>query len=116
VKYDGSNGNELWVARYSGESEQSNDYGIGIALDSSDNVYVTGRSGGSNTRYDSDCTTIKYDSNGNQLWIMRYDAPNNGITAGTSIFVASNGDVYVVGSYYGSVPEGWDLMALKIRQ
>jgi uncharacterized delta-60 repeat protein len=116
VKYDGNNGNELWVARYYGESEQSNDYGVGIAVDSTGNVYVTGRSGGSDTYYNTNCVTIKYDTDGNQLWLMKYDAPDNSKTAGISISVASNGDVYVMGSCYGNVPEGWDIMVLKIRQ
>ena len=116
VKYDGSNGDELWVATYAGESEQSNEYGLGIAVDNSGNVYVTGRCGGNNTYYDTDCLTIKYDSDGNQLWLMKYDAPDNSKTAGNSIFVSQNGDVYVMGTCYGSAPEGWDLMVLKIRQ
>jgi uncharacterized delta-60 repeat protein len=114
VKYD-SAGNELWVARYDGESTGSSDYGIDIALDSSRNVYVTGRSGGTATSYDSDCTTIKYDSSGNQLWIMKYNGPGDSGDFGISISVTLSGDVYVAGTSVGS-GTGYDFFVIKYRQ
>jgi uncharacterized delta-60 repeat protein len=114
VKYD-SEGNELWVARYDGESTGSSDYGCDIALDSSGNVYVTGRSGGTETSYDSDCTTIKYDSSGNQLWIMKYNGPGDSGDFGNSISVTLLGDVYVAGKSVGS-GTGYDFFVIKYRQ
>jgi hypothetical protein len=56
IKYD-SAGSEIWVRRYNGPANGW-DYATGIALDSSGNVYVTGRSWGSGTEYDY--ATIKY--------------------------------------------------------
>lgn len=114
VKYD-SAGNELWVAGYDGESTGSSDYGIDIALDSSGNVYVTGRSGGTATSYDSDCTTIKYDSSGNQLWIMKYNGPGDSGDAGISVSVTSSGDVYVAGTSVG-IGTGIDFFVIKFRR
>jgi uncharacterized delta-60 repeat protein len=114
VKYD-SAGNELWVAGYDGESTGSSDFGIDIALDGSGNVYVTGRSGGTETSYDSDCTTIKYDSSGNQLWIMKYNGPGDSADAGISVSVTSSGDVYVAGTSAGS-GTGYDFFVIKLRQ
>jgi len=40
-------------------------------VDKSGNVYVTGESLGNGTGYDY--ATIKYDSDGKQLWVTRYN-------------------------------------------
>ena len=85
---------EEWVARYNGPGN-SYDYAEGIALDSSGNVYVTGRSDGSGTEYDY--ATIKYDSSGSELWLARYNGPANGWDEAYDIALDSLGNVYVTG-------------------
>jgi hypothetical protein len=85
---------ELWVSRYNGtgnDVDQAND----IAIDSSGNVYVTGYSTGSSTG--KDIVTIKYDSNGGQLWAVRYDGAGSADDEGVGIAVDSSGNVYVAG-------------------
>lgn len=89
IKYD-SNGNELWVKRYDGGYGDS---GMALTLDSRGNVLVTGwslSSGG----YNLDYVTMKYDTNGNELWIKRYDYAYDSPTA---ITVDSSDNVYVTG-------------------
>ena len=98
IKYD-SAGNELWVARYNGPAN-SYDVANDIAVDSSGNVYVTGRSVGSGTL--SDYATIKYDSDGNELWVARYNGPGNYIDCAYGIALDSLGNVYVTGESHGS--------------
>jgi len=93
VKYD-SSGNELWVARYDGPAN-SHDYVYAIALDASDNVYVTGFSYGDGTG--EDYATVKYDSSGNELWVARYDGPANDLDYANAIAVDASGNVYVTG-------------------
>ena len=115
IKYDSISGNELWVRKYEGESTGSSDYGSDIAFDSSGNVYVSGRSGGSSTYYDSACVTIKYDSAGNQLWIAKYKGPGNGFAAGYFISVNAIGEVYIGGIGDG-IGTGFDFIVLKYRQ
>jgi hypothetical protein len=56
VKYN-SAGQEQWVARYNGPAN-ADDFASGLAVDSSSNVYVTGRSTGSGTAFDY--ATVKY--------------------------------------------------------
>ena len=73
-----------------------------IALDSASNAYVTGYSPGTNTA--NDIVTIKYDPNGNQIWLQRYASPGNGNAAGNAIAVDNNGNVYVTG--YDTTPAG----------
>jgi len=98
VKYD-ANGNQLWVARYNGRENDpffSDDIATAIATDSQGNVYVTGYSRGAD--FDTDYLTIKYDANGNRLWAVRYDGPDNGGDLAKSIAVDSQGNVYVAGN------------------
>jgi uncharacterized delta-60 repeat protein len=99
VKYD-SDGNELWVARYDGPIS-ANDIAHTIAVDADGNVYVSGQSVSNETSYDF--ATIKYDSNGNELWVNRYDGtgPGAGHDIATGLIVDANGDIYVTGSSWG---------------
>nr|MBA3726734.1 SBBP repeat-containing protein [Armatimonadota bacterium] len=61
---------EAWVARYNGPGN-SGDVATKLAVDAAGNVYVTGYSVGVGSS--ADYATIRYDSNGNQLWVARYN-------------------------------------------
>ena len=98
IKYD-ANGNELWVRRYNGPVNNC-DYAHAIAVDGSGNVYVTGESPGSGTIWDY--ATVKYDANGNELWVRRYNGPGNGDDRANAIAVDGSGNIYVTGYSYGS--------------
>ncbi len=100
IKYD-RYGNELWVARYNGPGNGL-DWACAIALDNSGNIYVFGYSYGSGTNYDY--ATIKYDSNGNELWVARYNSPENGHDRARAIAVDNLGNVYVTGECGGFLP------------
>ncbi|KPL02942.1 MAG: hypothetical protein AMJ90_04490 [candidate division Zixibacteria bacterium SM23_73_2] len=93
------NGDTAWVRRYDGPG---NDYdqGYAIAVDDNGNVYVTGFSAGDGTAYDY--ATIKYDPDGNQLWVIRYDGPASGDDYPYSIALDDSGNVYVTGYSWGS--------------
>jgi PKD repeat protein len=91
VMYD-AYGNEQWVANYNGPGGFS-DNPYDIALDSSENVYVTGRSIGIGT--EDDCATLKYDPDGNEIWCRRYDGGNHDIA--TAIAVDSQDYIYITG-------------------
>ena len=97
VKYD-SDGKQLWVARYNGESSGA-DWVDALALDSMGNVLVTGSSAGSGT--DFDFATVKYDAQGRQLWVRRYDGPVHGPDRVKGMAVDAAGNVYVVGDSSG---------------
>jgi hypothetical protein len=91
-------GNTAWVKRYNGPGD-STDYAYAIAIDGSNNVYVTGRSRGSGTGYA--CATIKYYPNGDTAWVKRYNGPGNYDEA-LAIAVDGSGNVYVTGWSWGS--------------
>ncbi len=98
VKYD-SAGQEQWVARYNGPANGS-DYARAIAVDSSGNVYVTGRSLGAGTNLDY--ATVKYNSAGQEQWVARYNGPANDADDAFAIAVDSSGNVCVTGTSLGS--------------
>ncbi len=98
MKYD-TNGNQLWVARYDGPAG-GEDQALDLALDSSGNPYVTGWSQGNGTG--RDYATVKYDPNGNQLWVARYDGPASGEDLAYAAAVDYSGDIYVTGWSQGN--------------
>ncbi len=69
LKYDPF-GKMLWSSRYFGP-EHSIDMADAVAVDNNGNVYVTGESIGINSNFDF--ATIKYNSNGEEEWSVRYD-------------------------------------------
>jgi hypothetical protein len=74
IKYD-SLGTEQWTARYYNPDTNASDGGYGLEVDGLGNVYVVGQSYGLGTG--SDIVTIKYDTDGNEQWVMRYNGPAN---------------------------------------
>jgi len=111
IKYN-SAGVQQWVQRYNGPGN-SRDDAYAIALDSSDNVYVTGRSYSSGTF--EDYATIKYNSSGVQQWVQRYNGPGNETDEVYAIAVDNSGNVYVTGFSLGS-GTFWDYATIKYVQ
>lgn len=97
IKYD-NNGIELWVRRYDGPvAGNFADEARAIAVDGLGNVYVTGLSLGTGAEDGQDFATIKYDTNGNEIWVSRYNGPANSADVGFDIAVDASQNVYVTG-------------------
>jgi len=94
IKYN-SAGQEQWVVRYDAHGTYG-DYAVGIALDASGNVYVTGTSDDGDGI--SDYATIKYDPAGQQQWVVRYSGPANGGGGATAMALDTSGNIYVTGT------------------
>ncbi len=112
MKYN-SAGDLVWAKTY-GEYSYYSDVANSLALDKLGNVYVTGTAGtsSSNIAY----LTIKYDNDGNEKWIAKYDGPGyNGYDNGNSIFVDNSGYVYITGSSPG-LTSGNDVATIKYIQ
>lgn len=112
IKYGSDSNEAVWVEEY---NSSGNDYdqAVAIAVDGSGNVYVTGRSEGDGTDYDY--ATIKYDTNGTELWEARYNGPGSGFDIPTGIAVDDSGNVYVAGLSMGDGTDE-DYVTIKYAQ
>ncbi|MEO0228189.1 MAG: SBBP repeat-containing protein [candidate division WOR-3 bacterium] len=108
IKYS-TDGIEQWVARYDGPAHFW-DEAFAIALDTSDNIYVTGRSYG----VQHDFATVKYNANGVEQWVIRYNGPTNSEDWATDIVIDSIGNCYVTG--YSNGPNSYDFTTIKYIQ
>ncbi|MCI0450073.1 MAG: SBBP repeat-containing protein [Chlorobi bacterium] len=109
IKYN-SNGTESWVATYNGPGNNE-DVVNSLDVDNGGNVYIAGNSIGAGTG--SDFTVIKYNSNGTEAWVKRYNGPGNGGDAALSVRVDGLGNVYTAGyADYGS-NNGYDFITIK---
>lgn len=89
-------GNIIWVYTYNGPGNY-NDCATAVALDPSDNIYITGGSDGTGFCL-TDYATIMLDQSGNQIWCTRYNYTNSFDFATSIQYIASAGHVVVSGS------------------
>lgn len=108
LKYN-ANGILQWSKTYNGTGNGI-DKAWGIAVDNTDNIFITGSSKGSS---DNDCVTIKYNNAGNEIWNKRYNGPKNGDDAGTCITRDNNNNIYIAGYGIFELAGGYDYMLLK---
>ena len=101
---------EEWVARYNGPVNWWDDPSA-LAIDADGNVYVTGSSYAEWENF-SDCTTIKYNSSGDQLWVARYHRPGGYDDEGSALAVDVEGNVYVTGTSF-SWYTAYDYVTIK---
>ncbi len=94
IKYN-SAGEQQWIAYYHGLITEASDEANDIAVDDEGNIYVTGESE-SNSGYDF--TTIKYNNDGEEQWVARYDGPaSESDDTGYFIVIDISGYIYVAG-------------------
>jgi hypothetical protein len=104
VKYN-SDGNFLWMRSYHSNDE---DEALDIAVDGSDFIYMTGKSGSSEGPYDY--WTIKCDADGDVIWKKVYDLGDDNQAYGVT--VDDKGFVYVTGATYRTTT-GYDYLTIK---
>lgn len=100
IKYN-SSGVQQWVQYYNGQSGYNVDDAHAICVDDSGYVYVTGQSRNT-SESDHDYATIKYNTNGVQQWVKRYNGTGLGMDIAWGIAVDQLGNVYVTGESVGS--------------
>ena len=110
VKYD-ANGNEQWASRYNGPGNSTDD-ALSLAVDTRHNVYVTGYSAVEPDQVNYDYATIRYDANGKEVWVSRYNGPADENDQATSLALDGGGNVYVTGRSTG-IGTGFDFATIK---
>jgi uncharacterized delta-60 repeat protein len=112
IKYS-STGMPLWTNRYDGPVNEE-DEARAVAVDSSNNVIVTGYSSSTNHLpfTDFDYATIKYSSDGVPLWTNRYNGPGNVGDEARAVAVDGSNNVIVTGSSISS-SSGYDYATIK---
>ena len=102
AKYD-ANGNQLWVKQF---GTPSGDYGYDVTVDASGNVYVSGQTDGTfvgnSNAGGADVFLIKFDSNGDQVWVRQFGTDSYDVTFGVA--TDANGNVYMSGYTSGTLP------------
>ncbi|MBK8984225.1 MAG: SBBP repeat-containing protein [Ignavibacteria bacterium] len=98
-----------WAVLYNGPGN-GNDIPYSIITDISNDIIVTGTSGGIGTG--NDILTIKYNSSGEQQWIQRYNGTGKGYDASLALTMDDIGNVYVTGSSEG-IGTGFDIVTIK---
>jgi hypothetical protein len=88
----------LWVERFNG-MENGGDYAQSIALDSKGHVYVAGSSKGTGNGFDY--TLVKYDKDGNELWVSRYNGPLNDDDVCFAMTIDKYDNIYLTGRSWG---------------
>ncbi len=98
-----SNGDTAWVRRYNGPASK-NDTPITLGLDNEGNVLVTGRSVivyNQISTYNEGFATIKYDPDGNVLWIRTaYFATQYSTGGAYALAIDKQNNVYVTGELF----------------
>ena len=116
VKYD-SAGTKQWTRQL---GTITYDYGYGVAVDGSGNVYVTGFTfgglDGNTNAGGADIFLVKYDSAGTKQWARQLGTITNDYTHGVA--VDSSGNIYVTGETLGGLDGNanagnWDIFLVK---
>ncbi len=100
---------EAWASRYNGPGN-SDDSAAALVLDDDGNIFVTGGSFDGFTN--SDCATIKYNSNGEEEWVVRHNGLGDASDSGRDIALDAVGNVYVTGSDACVGPNYWDCFTI----
>lgn len=101
IKYN-SAGTQQWVSIYNGPGGNNIDKSYAIVVDNSGEIIVTGESQSSSSPNSEDYATVKYNTNGNQQWVSRYNGPGNGEDKSYAIVVDNSDNVIVTGESVGS--------------
>ena len=116
---DGAGGDDLLVAKYNSSGTllwdktlggSLNEYGRDVAIDSSDNIIVTGQTS-SDGAGGIDLLVAKYDSSGNLLWDKTLGG--TGSDRGYGVAVDSSGNIIVTGQTNSDGAGDYDVLVAK---
>jgi len=99
------NGHFLWFRTYDNNGLSHYNVMYDMCIDDHDNIYATGSSSINNELNGySDIVTIKYNTEGDSLWVKRVNGTGNYSNAGRRIIFDKPGSVYIGGNI-GNAPD-----------
>ena len=107
-----SAGNQRWLKTYSNSGPNDADKINDMCLDQDGNIYVTGFSDDTINFY-LDILTIKYNQNGDTVWMRRFNGPANYFDSGNKILVDKEKNVFVAGVVDSKTPLNSNYVLLK---
>ena len=118
VKYN-SSGVKQWTKQF---GTNGSDFGFGVTVDSSDNLYVTGKTNYymDNNTYPAfggyDTFLVKFYDNGTKQWTQQLGTDTD--DQGEGVTVDSSDNIYVIGNTSGGLDNntnsgGWDFFLVK---
>jgi hypothetical protein len=102
-----------WISIYN-DPINGDDEADAMVQDSYGNLYVTGNCSDTGATYGWDITTIKYNADGEQQWLVSFDGPGHGDDVPYDIAVDQHGNVYITGYSQESGVSGYDFLTMKI--
>jgi len=103
-----ADGTEAWARRY---NVDTCDAAVAVRADGSGGAYVTGHVGSLRDR--SDYLTIRYASDGTEVWVAQYNGPGNGNDLATALALDDSGNVYVTGFSWGGAASCYDYLTIR---
>jgi len=109
LKYNPNLGDTVWTRRYNGPAN-GDDGAYWVTVDQLGNSYITGGSIGTGSGFDY--ATVKYNSAGDEQWVIRYNGTANDTDRAYCVAVDNSGNVYVTGESYGGA-SNFDIVTIK---
>lgn len=108
IKYD-INGNQVWEKIYDGPASGT-DTPKDLKIDQNNDILITGYTieSGNFGNY----VTLKYNSNGDSLWVKKFNGPYNENDESYSLTLDGSNNAYVTGRSFGNFND-WDYVTIK---
>jgi uncharacterized delta-60 repeat protein len=105
-------GNQIWYSTYNNNGPNEVNKIWDMCVDTDGYTYVTGISDDIVNFY-QDIHTIKYDPNGDTVWMRRFNGLSNYFDSGRKILVDPNKNVFVGGTISKQTPASSDIVLIK---
>ena len=119
----GAGGTDLFIAKYNSAGTiqwqkylggSGSDFAAGVAIDSSNNVYVTGQTNSTGTQYVDGVLIAKYNSAGTIQWQRVLGGTGSSDERGFAIAIDPSDNIYVTGQTQSTNQAGWVMLLAKV--